>query len=77
MEHPVGRFSLEREFQLRSAMDQAEQMDRAALLQVLAHTWRLLLSERQTSEELLRGALGIEVQLSGALVPPSLEPAAS
>jgi hypothetical protein len=73
---PVIRFSLERDFQLRSAMDRAEQMDRAALLEALHHSWRLLLSERETSEELLRGALGFEVQLSGSLLPNSLSAAA-
>jgi hypothetical protein len=59
----------EREFQLAAAMKTAEGYDNAQLRACLHHAWVLLLTERSTSEELLRASSGLDVRIGGPLLP--------
>lgn len=68
--------SLEREFQLQAACNRAAHLSREELQQALRYAWRVWLMERQTSEELLRSSLQLEVSIGGPLLPNTLRSAA-
>ncbi len=51
-------------------MKAAEAYNEVELRAALHHAWALLLSERSTSEELLRASSGLDVRIGGPLIPP-------
>lgn len=74
MEPIADSLTVEREFDLRVAIEAAQGFDRHQLLEALAYSWKVLQEERGTSERLISDALGLDVKIRGPLLPRSLRP---